>query len=275
MNFEDGSDDFVEHNAKRAQRRLKVLQRQSTPSHKAATTIQKKRQTPAPAPASVKRSLPTPRSFVAASSTPKAPSKPLQHVSAPSSVSISTATSVGDKQQTQSTRQLQQAAEYAKGEATAPSVAESHVLASGQQQPEADSSHGTPPAVAEQDWRHSADVVPEVDPCAVADTPVPKGGDAAGAAAVCEAPTVATCPVCGLVLADLSSTEAGQAAHVNACLDATAAAPQAGLPGEAVLEAAAVSDPACNRQQEPLQQQQQDELAAAADADAEENITTW
>jgi hypothetical protein len=80
----------------------------------------------------------------------------------------------------------------------------------------------------------------------------------------------AVCPVCGCSLADISSTEAGQAAHVNACLDAAAATDAADSPGDAAVEAAA----AVAAIEEGGAQQQQQEVIDV-DAEEEEDITAW
>jgi hypothetical protein len=81
----------------------------------------------------------------------------------------------------------------------------------------------------------------------------------------------AACPVCGASLADISSTEAGQAAHVNACLDAATATDAADSPGGAAVEAA----PALAATEEGAAQKQQQQQLELIDIDAEEDITAW
>jgi hypothetical protein len=275
MNSDEDVDNFIEHNTKRAQRRLKVLQRQSTPSHKAATTSQKKRKTPASAPAPSKCSAPTPKSLVAVASTPKAPAKSFQHSLAPVSTGSCGATSVGATEQEHDTQQQQQA-EDAQGLSAAALAAACLASTSGQD-PDCsagpDSAMAGPSPVAQQNCYRDSEVQESSTLEAPAEAEAADYAAAETEATETDAPADAACPVCGSLLADMSSTEAGQAAHVNACLDAAAAAHKAEVLRNTVTHAAAVMATAdeCEQQQE----QQQQELEVIDVADVEEDIATW
>ncbi|WIA30015.1 hypothetical protein OEZ86_000112 [Tetradesmus obliquus] len=68
----------------------------------------------------------------------------------------------------------------------------------------------------------------------------------------------------------MSSTEAGQAAHVNACLDAAAAAHEADPPVDTATDAAAALAP-----EDTWEQQQQQESEVIDVADVDDDVASW
>lgn len=274
MEVEEDVDDFVELDCKRAQRRLKVLQRQHTPSHKAATTSNQKRKTPASAQTSSKRSALTPKSFAAVGSTPKAPAKSLQHASpAVASADDCCTAGAGANQQRHDTQQLQQAANVAETGSAAVLAPTCLVSSPEQEVPDVgpDSGVAEPsPAAQRNSCRYSG--VQQINPFQ-AEAAAEAAGCAVAAAGTADsdAPTSAACPVCGSRLADMSSTEAGQAAHVNACLDAAAAAHEADPPVDTATDAAAAIAPEDKWEQQ--QQQQESEMIDVADVD--DDVASW
>jgi hypothetical protein len=304
MNSGDESDDFVEHNSNRAQRRFKVLQRQHTPGHTAATASQKKRKTPASAPISSKRSAATPRSIKLFGSTPKGPAKSLERSPAPTSCGSRRAADAKEQQHAPQQQQQQQFnihpnSSPAAGEplpmpscSTAAGDAQDGTAAAGvaaclpstcqqQQAEQPDQEHvklaqpggfdTRPEHLAHQNSCRYTEAEVTVGIKAAAAEAVEAGGPlTALVAADQHAPAGAACPVCRSSLADISCTEAGQAAHVNACLDAATAADEADLPG--AMEA---SSPAAAAAAEGGRQEQQQQQPEVIKVDAEDDVTAW
>jgi hypothetical protein len=302
------SDDFVENNTKRAQRRFKVLQRQHTPGHAAATASQKKRKTPASAPKSSKRSAATPVTSI--STAPKAPAKTLEHSLALSSCGSRKAADAKEQQQASQQQQQQQqqqqpglehptsitaarqpltmppcsmAAGDAQDGLRAARVAACLPSTCQQQQQQAQDTTLTGLSIQPDGFdTRTSDLAQQSCRYSNAEEPVEIDSAAAEAGASLAAATphqlqasaAAACPVCGASLADISSTEAGQAAHVNACLDAATATDAADSPGDAAA-GPAEAEAVAAIQQGGVQERQQQQQLEVIDVDAEEDITAW